>query len=47
MKIKELIQSKINSNYKMVATILKTSEWGAEETIARSVSEYKNADRGV
>lgn len=33
MKIKELIQNKINSNYKEVAIILKTSEWGAEEII--------------
>lgn len=35
MKIKELLQSKINNNYKEVATILKTSEWGAEEIITK------------
>lgn len=35
MKIKELIQSKINNNFKEVATILKTSEWGAEEIIIK------------
>ena len=33
MKIKEMIQSKINNNYKEISTILKTSEWGAEEII--------------
>lgn len=36
MKIKDLIQNKINNNYKEVATILETSEWQTEEIIKNS-----------
>lgn len=35
MELRGLIKTKINSNYKKAATILKTSEWGAEEIIEK------------